>query len=130
VKLLLDTHIWIWLVQEPDRIAPQVLKQIDQAEALLLSAASVWELAIKAGLGKLRTVGGAQALVGEIVRELSPTELAISSEHALLAASLPALHKDPFDRMLVAQAQAAGVPLVTADEQVRAYGGATVWARG
>lgn len=123
MKLLLDTHIWLWLLENPSRIPASVLAQLEGAETLLLSSASVWEMAIKEQLGKLKTRGGVRALCAEIHEALLAADLPITHEHALLAAELPAQHKDPFDRVLVAQAQASGVPLVTADEQVRAYGG-------
>ena len=128
MRLLLDTHVWLWLLDQPKRIAEPVFRQIDEASELLLSAASIWELAIKAQLGKL----GAKATVGElrneILNEMAATELAITANHALVAAQLPMIHRDPFDRMLIAQAQSEGVALVTADADVVRYGGEILWA--
>ena len=128
MRLLLDTHVWLWLLDQPKRIAEPVFRQIDEASELLLSAASIWELAIKAQLGKL----GAKATVGElrneILNEMAAAELAITASHALVAAQLPMIHRDPFDRMLIAQAQSEGVALVTADADIVRYGGEILWA--
>jgi PIN domain nuclease of toxin-antitoxin system len=79
-------------------------------------------------LGKLKVQGGAEVARREIVTASGARELAIASEHALAAADLPPLHRDPFDRMLIAQAMLAGLVLVTADEAIRQYGTAIQWA--
>lgn len=128
MKLLLDTHVWLWLLEQPSRIGQSAFKQIDGASELVLSAATVWELAIKAQLGKLGTKSSVAELRSEILREMAATELAIDAKHALAAAQLPMVHKDPFDRMLIAQAQIEGIVLVTADAEVMRYGGAMLWA--
>ncbi len=128
MRLLLDTHVWLWLLDQPKRIAEPVFKQIDEASELLLSAASIWELAIKDQLGKLGAKTTVAELRDEILREMAATELAITASHALVAAHLPMLHKDPFDRMLIAQAQFERVALVTADADLLRYGGDMLWA--
>jgi PIN domain nuclease of toxin-antitoxin system len=129
VRFLLDTHIWLWLLEQPSRVHAPVLAQLESAEELVLSAASVWEMAIKERLGKLRIAGGVRALCVEARKALSAIDLPVTSEHALGSGELPMLHRDPFDRILIAQARASSLPLVTADEQIRAYGGDIVWAR-
>ena len=128
MRLLLDTHVWLWLLDQPKRIAEPVFRQIDEASELLLSAASIWELAIKAQLGKLGAKSTVADLRNEILHEMVATELAITASHALVAAQLPMIHRDPFDRMLIAQAQFEGVALVTADADVVRYGGDILWA--
>ena len=94
----------------------------------ILSVASAWELAIKHALGKLPLHGSPSQLVEVSVRELNMSVLPIALGHALAAAGLPLHHRDPFDRMLVAQAQLDGLTLVTADAALQAYGGALLWA--
>lgn len=128
MNALLDTHVWIWLLEEPSRIAEPVLQQLEAADTLVLSVASMWEVAIKKELGKLAMKSSLEVMRDEILREMHASELAIQTAHALGAARLPKLHKDPFDRMLVAQAQVEDLVLVTADETVRQYGGSVLWA--
>lgn len=117
MNLLLDTHalLW-WLADEP--LEEQARAAIESPENLVsVSAASVWEIAIKRALGKLRTgddLPGAIAAAGF-------EALAITVEHADAAGALPLHHRDPFDRMLVAQSQALGLVLVTRDPQLGAY---------
>ena len=128
MRLLLDTHVWLWLLDQPNRIDEHVFRQIDEASELLLSAASIWELAIKDQLGRLGAKTNVAELRDEILREMTAIELAITARHGLVAAQLPMVHKDPFDRMLVAQAQCEEVTLVTADASVLHYGGDILWA--
>lgn len=128
MRLLLDTHIWIWLLESPDRIAVPVVEQLESADELVLSAASVWEIAIKTALGKLQMTVEPEALREEILGAAGARELDIMATHALAAARLPALHRDPFDRVLIAQAAIENLILVTRDEAVRQYGGGVLWA--
>lgn len=116
--LLLDTHVLLWLMGAPRQLSLATRKRIDLAQ-VLVSAASLWEITIKVGLGKL------DADPGEIWRALEPagiSALPIAPEHALAVARLPPLHGDPFDRMLVAQARFEGLTLLTRDAAVLAYG--------
>jgi PIN domain nuclease of toxin-antitoxin system len=101
-----------------------VSRRIRSAEAVLVSAASAWEIAIKAGLGKIEV----NASFAEAVADYGFGELPIRFAHAELVRSLPALHRDPFDRMLVAQAIVEGLTIVTRDALVAAYSVPTVWA--
>lgn len=128
MKYLLDTHVWLWILESPTQIATPVRAALETADELVLSVASVWEIAIKVKLGKLVLQGGAEAARREIVAASGARELMIASEHALAAADLPPLHRDPFDRMLVAQAMLEGLVLVTADEAIRQYGTPIQWA--
>ncbi len=121
MKALLDTHVWLWMLAAPERLGSARRLVEDPRNELLLSAASVWELAIKASLGRLSLPQPAERFVPDRVRRTGVVPLAIEHEHALAAAALPPLHRDPFDRLLVAQARALDVPLMTADAQVLRY---------
>lgn len=129
MNALLDTHVWIWLLEDPSRIAPAVLQQLEDAETLTFSVASLWEIAVKTELGRLAMTATPDEVREEILRETRASELPIHAVHALGAARLPMLHRDPFDRMLIAQARAANLVLVTADAAIRQYGGDLLWAR-
>ncbi len=119
---LLDTHLLLWAAYEPDRLSPQTRELLDAGDnALLFSAASIWEVAIKASLGRDDFVADANVLRRGLV-ENGYRELPITSAHAAAVATLPALHRDPFDRILVAQARVEGVPLLTSDTTVAGYG--------
>jgi PIN domain nuclease of toxin-antitoxin system len=110
VKYLVDTHVWLWLLESPTKLAPAVRTALEYADDLVLSAASVWELAIKVRLGKIDLSLPVNAARDEFLAQSGARELAIQSAHALAAAELPLLHRDPFDRLLMAQAQPKGSP--------------------
>ena len=114
--MLLDTQVWLWMVAEPERLS-QSSRALVRASAneLLLSAASVWEIAIKFGLGKLELPDGPEAFVPRLMIRTAVTPLPVHHRHALRVAALPLHHRDPFDRLLIAQAQLEEVPVMTAD---------------
>jgi len=117
---LLDTHVWLWWQLDHPRLGPAAREAIAAASEVRLSVASVWEMSIKSALGKLSLPKGA-----DIMRELELdgfVPLSIELEHAVRVAALTALHRDPFDRMLVAQAMLEGLTLVTADLHLAQYG--------
>lgn len=124
MRLLLDTHALLWTLSEPERIPSATLDAIrDPANELLVSAASAWEIATKHRLGKL---DGAQAVVlgyADHLARLGATELAMTGHHAMTAGALAWEHRDPFDRMIVAQAMIESVPVVTADRALAAFPG-------
>ena len=122
MKLLLDTHIFLWLQSDPRRLNDDALTIVtDPTTELLLSAASAWEIAIKSALGRLQLPEPPQIYVRTRM-EISATDgLAIDFNHALAVASLPLHHRDPFDRILIAQAQQESIALVTADTNIMAY---------
>jgi PIN domain nuclease of toxin-antitoxin system len=129
VRLLLDTHTWLWLLTAPERLSESARETIlDPANETVLSVASVWETAIKHAAGKLVLASSPLVLVETSIRDLATSLLPIDVRHALEASSLPLYHRDPFDRMLVAQARLDGCTLVTADEVVHRYGVACIWA--
>jgi PIN domain nuclease of toxin-antitoxin system len=123
MKLLLDTHLLLWAAGEPRRLSKQARTLIDNRDnELLFSAASLWELAIKRGLGRKDFRVDARLLRRGLL-DNGYGELPIISDHVVAAESLPPIHKDPFDRILVAQASVEGVTLLTMDSLVSQYPG-------
>lgn len=121
MTLLLDTHCWVWLKFESTRLpSPLRRKLISNPAALVLSSASVIEIAIKHAAGKLKLDGTPAELVNALLDE-GVNPLPIAAAHALQLGRLPALHRDPFDRLLVAQAIVEGLTVVSADPRVLAY---------
>lgn len=117
MRLLLDTHIILWWLSDDATLADDVKDQIDHEPEVHLSPVTVWEVAIKQAIGKLTE----PADLPERIRACGLREIAITSEHAMTAGRLPPLHRDPFDRMLVAQAQCEGLVLVTRDADIATY---------
>jgi PIN domain nuclease of toxin-antitoxin system len=121
--LLVDTHLLLWAAGQPQKLSRKARRLLeDPTSQLWFSAASLWEVAIKHGLGRADFQVEPLRLRRALV-ENGWKELAISSEHALATLRLPPIHKDPFDRMLIAQAHVEGVILVTSDEVVAQYPG-------
>ncbi len=113
--ILLDTNALLWLVSAPDRIATSAREQLeDPANELFVSAASAWEIAIKTRLGRLEGTGLLSSW-GTILEAMNATDLAIDSTDAAMAGQLSWDHKDPFDRMIVAQAARRGLAIATSD---------------
>jgi len=127
MKLLLDTHILLWAAGQPSRLSAAAWKLIDApANVLLFSAASIWEVAIKRGLDRSNFRSDFQAdprLLRRGLLDNGYVELPILSDHVVALDSLPPIHKDPFDRLLVAQATVEGITLLTADSVVAKYPG-------
>jgi PIN domain nuclease of toxin-antitoxin system len=123
MKLLLDTHLLLWAAGKPNRLSTTARKLIDSpANELLFSAASVWEVAIKRGLGRSDFQADPRLLRRGLL-DNGYTELPVLSDHVVAIESLPPIHKDPFDRLLVAQATVEGITLLTADSVVAVYPG-------
>jgi len=123
VKLLLDTHLLLWAAGAPDRLPAAALPLMrDPANILLFSAASLWEITIKRGLGRADFQVDSRVLRRGLL-DNGHEELPITSEHAVFIDSLPDLHKDPFDRILVAQATVEGITLLTSDAVIARYPG-------
>lgn len=122
MKLLLDTHVLLWAAGEPDRLSAEARSLLlDDVNRLHFSAASLWEVVIKAGLGR-EDFRVDPVRLRRLLTAHGYAEVSVTSDHALALAQLPPLHRDPFDRLLVAQARAEGMRLVTADDQVAQYG--------
>ena len=121
MRVLLDTHVFLWLQTEPERLGDRLALVEDNATTLLLSAASSWEMAIKYALRRLPLPEPPERYVPTRMRAIGAEALPIEHPHALAVASLPELHRDPFDRLLVAQATIAGIAILTADPAVAQY---------
>lgn len=122
MTFLLDTHVWLWLLASPERLDSGVAEQLaDPGNDVWLSAASSWEIAIKYQLGRLDLPEPPAEFVPSRMRRSGVSGLAIEHAHAVQVASLERHHRDPFDRMLVAQAQVERAPIVTADPVFVAY---------
>lgn len=129
MKILLDTHCWLWLVTEPERIRRGVVDMLVTADNdVYVSAATAWEIVIKHALGKLSLPVPPAEYVPSRMAALGHLTLPIEQRHALHVAGLPPHHKDPFDRILVAQAQIEDMHLVTADRIMSAYDIRILWA--
>lgn len=123
MKLLLDTHLLLWAATHPDRLSEEARSLIDNPEnELLFSAASLWEIVIKRGLGREDFTVDARILRRGLL-DNGYRELPIVSDHVVAIESLPAVHKDPFDRVLVAQAAIEGITLLTTDGLIGKYPG-------
>ncbi len=128
MRLLLDTHALLWFLQNSPSLSAAAKAAVeDPANEKFVNIATCWEMAIKAGLGKLRLVGPVAVFLG---RELAANNfdlLAISLAHATAVESLPRHHKDPFDRLLIAQTQAEGMRIVSVDAAFDPYGVTRIW---
>ena len=123
MKLLLDTHLLLWAASEPKRIANSARVLIEDPEnEVLFSVASLWEVTIKRGLGR-RDFRVDPRVLRRALLDNGYAELPIASEHVIQVDQLPPKHKDPFDRVLVAQAIVEGITLLTNDPKVAAYAG-------
>ncbi|SAK81371.1 PilT protein-like protein [Caballeronia glebae] len=118
VRVLLDTHIYLWVLQDDPQLSHIARGLITEADDVFVSSASIWEASIKAGLGKLDA--DPKMLVAEIEGS-GFRELPVLGKHAVLVRDLPDIHRDPFDRLLVAQAMSEPLILLTADGHLSAY---------
>jgi len=119
MNLLLDTHVFLWAVDDDPNLSPAARTAITDGRNLVyVSAATAWEISIKRNVGKLRTP---QDDYFEELRLHRFTPLSITTEHALAVETLPPHHKDPFDRMLIAQAQTEHLTLITRDRRISLY---------
>ena len=128
MRLLIDTHALLWWLSDDPALSNKAREaMVDTANVLVVSAASAWEIATKVRLGKLPSAAELAAdFVGFMLRE-GFTTLDITAEHGMRAGLLPGPYKDPFDRMLIAQAQAENLPVVTNERTFEAYGVRRVW---
>ncbi len=129
MRILVDTQCWIWMTASPERFSPEARALVETTEHdLYLSAASSWEIAIKYSIGKLRLPEPPGKYVPGRMDKTRVRALAIDHAHALQVATLPRHHRDPFDRLLVAQAQIEDLTILTADVLFDAYDVATIGA--
>jgi PIN domain nuclease of toxin-antitoxin system len=124
LKLLLDTHVVLWWTHDAQRLSDAAQEAlVDERHDIVLSAVLAWEIAVKRALGKLKVRSG---LISELIRD-GARELAVTVAHADAVEALPAHHRDPFDRMLIAQARVEGAILVSADTVFRSYDIPLIW---
>lgn len=128
MNVLLDTHAFLWWIADDARLSQPARDAISDPEnEILVSAASAWEIAIKAGIGRLTLPAPAKRFVPRQVQRNGFGSLPIQLEHALAVEDLPKHHKDPFDRILVAQARAEKLTLITDDPLIQRYKVQTLW---
>jgi len=128
VNVLLDTHAFLWAVTGDRRLSSPARTLIEDGEnQVFLSAVSMWEIVLKARAGKLHVEGSVAKVLEEQMRQARISPLAIYPAHVLRVAALPPIHKDPFDRLLIAQAQAENLALVTRDPEIRRYTVQVIW---
>lgn len=128
MRYILDTHVFLWWITDDERLSPRAHAVIRDGESdLYFSAASAWEIAIKAGLDRIRLPERADRFIPEQLRKNGIRPLAIQLSHALAVDGLPLHHRDPFDRLLVAQAELEEMPIVSGDDQLAEYDAELVW---
>lgn len=128
VKLLLDTHTLLWALYEPGKLSSGVRQLLENAKnTRLVSAASLWEIAIKHKLGRLALGGDFLKNYRTYLRVFLADELCIEGSHVVVAPQLPTDHKDPFDRILAAQSQVEAALLLTDDPKIKSFGVQTFW---
>ena len=131
MKYLLDTSVWLWSLTASERIRPEARELLVRGrEEIYLSAASSWEISIKSALGKLWLPEPVASYVPKRMAAQGIRPLAITHSHALAVSKLPAYHNDPFDRLLIAQAQVEGMTIQTADRAFRPYPAEVIWCGG
>lgn len=131
MKVLLDTHVWLWMLGFPERLGPDAVALMrSDSDELILSAVTSWEIAVKWALGKLDLPEPPQVYVPDRMRAEGLRSLPVDHGHALQVASLPRHHGDPFDRLLIAQSQVERIPILTADRRFEPYDVEVVWADG
>lgn len=129
MKLLVDTHCWLWQLASPERLRAEIIELLCSAEnEVHLSAVSAWEIVIKHGIGKLTLPEPPERYIPSRLSSQGHVLLPMDLRHVVRLAALPLHHRDPFDRMLVAQALAEDMPIVTADRLVTRYGANVIWA--
>jgi PIN domain nuclease of toxin-antitoxin system len=129
MKILMDTGCWLWSLTAPERLNKKARDLLsDRAHTLYLSAASSWEIAIKAALGKLHLPEPPDRYIPGRMAALDVRGLPVEHSHALKVFALPAHNRDPFDRILIAQAQTESLTILTADPAFRAYDVGIFWA--
>ncbi len=128
MRVLLDTHAFLWWIVDSPQLSPHAREIIgDGSNQLFVSAASAWEIAIKVQLGKLTLPDAPECFVPEQLSRNAMESLPILLSHALHVSMLPVYHRDPFDRMLVAQSQLEDLPILTADPQITQYAVNVLW---
>ena len=127
MRLLLDTHAFLWAIVQPEKLSKRAERLItDEANELLLSAASLWEIVLKVQAGKL-TIPEEPSFIPGHMAGLGVRCLGVEADHVVALLELPLLHRDPFDRLLVAQCLQEKLPILTADAAIRRYPVECIW---
>jgi PIN domain nuclease of toxin-antitoxin system len=130
MRALLDTHVFLWWITDAPQLPPSIRELIaDGGNELFLSAASCWEIAIKAGLGKITLPGHPDRFISDQMVSNAVQALPIEASHALHVFHLPPYHRDPFDRIIIAQAQLESMPIITSDPLFPKYKIKTIWEK-
>jgi PIN domain nuclease of toxin-antitoxin system len=127
MRLLLDTHAFLWFIDDSPRLSARAKTLLESDAELLLSAASLWEIAIKVSLGKLTLAQSFDTFLPEQLTKNGVEVLPISLAHLAAVAALPFRHRDPFDRLLIAQASVERAPVVSGDAAFDAYAVQRIW---
>ncbi len=128
MRLLIDAHALLWAMDDPAQLSGQAATALqDPANQLLISAGTVWEISIKVGLGKLTLSLPYRRWMDRVFVDLGLSVLPVTVEYADRQAALPHHHRDPFDRLLIAQSLTDSIPIVTADAQFNSYGIVRIW---
>ncbi|MDD4889611.1 MAG: type II toxin-antitoxin system VapC family toxin [Phycisphaerae bacterium] len=128
MRILLDTHAFVWFVSDFKRLSDRALTAMkDPGNELLLSTASAWEIAIKATVGKMNVATPVHAFIPKHLAANRILPLPVELSHAMRTADLPLHHRDPFDRLLIAQAQVERIPIISADRQFAKYDVEVLW---
>ena len=127
MKLLLDTHTFLWFIEDNPRLSAEAKSLLESDVELLISAASLWEIAIKVSTGKLTLNQPYKEFIPDQLTKNGMGLLPISVEHLALVSALPFHHRDPFDRLLIAQASIEELPIVSIDNQFDPYGIKRLW---
>ena len=128
MKYLLDTHAFLWWITDDERLTSRARERIkNRRNQLYLSAASAWEMAIKARLGRLQVADDLEKFIPKQMALNAIHALPVQVGHALRVFALPPLHNDPFDRLLVAQSQMEDLPIITGDPQIAKYDLQVIW---
>lgn len=128
MRVLIDTHAFIWWNTEDERLSDRARRVMeDEASEIFVSVGSIWEVATKVAKGRLEIPGDLETYVDERLAANRWVPLSIDRRHVIRAAALPVIHRDPFDRILIAQAQLDDMPIVTTDAAITRYDVETIW---
>jgi PIN domain nuclease of toxin-antitoxin system len=129
MKILIDTHCWLWWIAAPDKLSDKARNQIeDRSNTIFFSAASSWEIAIKYSIGKLKLPEHPELFVPKRLARDKISSMPIEHIHALHVTDLPYHHRDPFDRLIISQSQIERIPVMTVDPQFEPYDLDLIWA--
>ncbi len=128
MRYLLDTHVFLWMVAAPDRLSQKIREIVSRKNnSLYLSAASGWEIALLRNLGRIELPDEPQRFIPEAMQQFSVMPIPIGFSTAIAAATLPLIHRDPFDRIIIAEAEKEKIIVMTKDKKFAEYGVQSLW---